>query len=277
MLGSVNRRNLQRNLESWRFLSQSLGLAFTNLYFLHLKWFPFPVLNCYACPLAVFACPVGSLQYALGAGFFPFYLFGIIFLVGLLLGRITCGWLCPFGLIQDLLYKIPSFRKFRLPRYFTYGKYLFLVFFVLLLPSILHSPLFCKICPMGTLEGGIPWPIIEPSFRSLLGWLYALKIAILLGIVLLAILTPRPFCKSICPLGALLSFFNRLSFFRVEVKEEVCRACGLCGPPCPQGLVIYEDEGHPDCIGCMRCKVCNAVRLGVGIPEKPLFGKRAQK
>lgn len=271
-MGLGSRRSRFGNLERWRFLSQSLGLLSTNLYFLQLKWFPFPVLNCYACPLATFACPIGSLQFALGVGFFPFYLLGIVFLSGLLLGRITCGWFCPFGFIQDLLYKIPIKRKFRLPSYISYGKYLFLFLLVLILPLILQEPIFCKICPMGTLEGGIPWPIIEPALRPLLGGLYVLKIALLLGILLLAVLTPRPFCKGMCPLGALLSFFNRFSFLRVEVKEEVCRTCGLCGPPCPQGLVIYEDEGHPDCLGCMRCKVCDAVEMRAGIPQK-LLGK----
>ncbi|MBC7330458.1 4Fe-4S binding protein [bacterium] len=267
--GLVNNSRKSRywGLERWRFLSQISGLAITNLYFLHLRWLPCPVMNCYACPLATFACPIGSLQYAIDVGFFPFYLLGIIFLSGLVFGRITCGWLCPFGFIQDLLYKIPT-RKFSLPKYLSYGKYFFLAIFVLLLPFIFHQPIFCKICPVGTLQGGIPWPIIEPQFRSLIGWNYFLKIAILVGIIILSILFSRPFCRVMCPLGALLSFFNRFSFLRVEVKSDACRHCALCTNRCPQGIAIYEEEGHPDCIGCLKCKVCNAIEMKAGLPEK---------
>lgn len=276
----VSRRvqSYQNKIAKLRAFSQTLGLVLTNLYYLHLRWLPFPVMNCYACPLATFACPIGSLQFAIGAGgFFPFYLLGIIFLSGLLFGRITCGWLCPFGFIQDLLYKIPLKKKFRLPAFVSYGKYIFLLVFVLFLPILLHDPIFCKICPVGTMEAGIPWPFLEPSFRALLGWLYALKLTILIGIVILAIFTPRPFCKGMCPLGALLSFFNRFSFLRVQVKEEACKKCALCAEPCPQGLMIYEDEGHPDCIGCMKCRVCPAVEMKAGIPDRLLGGKKQSK
>jgi len=263
-------------LERLRFLSQLSGLAITNLYLIHLRWLPFPVMNCYACPLATFACPIGSLQYAIDAGFFPFYLLGVIFISGLIFGRVTCGWLCPFGFIQDLLYKIPT-RKFTFPRYLSYGKYFFLLIFVLLLPFLFRQPIFCKICPVGTLEGGIPWPIIEPQFRSLIGWNYFLKITILVGIIVLSILFSRPFCKAMCPLGALLSFFNRFSFLRVEVKKEACRRCALCATRCPQGIVIYEEEGHPDCIGCLKCKVFDAVEMKVGVPDKLLGLKKGVK
>ena len=63
-----------------------------------------PGFNCYSCPAAVGACPLGSLQNALAssgerAGF---YVFGIIMLWGILLGRTICGWICPVGLIQEL-------------------------------------------------------------------------------------------------------------------------------------------------------------------------------
>ena len=79
-----------------------------------------PGLNCYSCPGASGACPLGSLQNALGASEkrTPYYVFGIIILYSILLGRIICGFLCPFGLIQELLYKIktPKLKKNRFTR-----------------------------------------------------------------------------------------------------------------------------------------------------------------
>lgn len=68
-----------------------------------------PVLNCYSCPGALGACPIGSLQAAVGGmkHHFPFYVLGLLMLFGIVLGRVVCGLLCPFGLVQDLFHKIP--------------------------------------------------------------------------------------------------------------------------------------------------------------------------
>ena len=87
-----------------------------------------PGLNCYSCPGAVGACPLGALQHALAAAHHtaPWYMLGILLLYGVLLGRTVCGWLCPVGLVQELLHKLPTpkVRKSRLTRalsLFTYG------------------------------------------------------------------------------------------------------------------------------------------------------------
>ena len=71
-----------------------------------------PGLNCYSCPGAVGSCPIGSLQAVIGSKKFSisYYVFGIMILIGALLGRLVCGLLCPFGFVQDLLYKIQSFK-----------------------------------------------------------------------------------------------------------------------------------------------------------------------
>ncbi len=76
-----------------------------------------PVLNCYSCPGALGACPIGSLQAVLGGAShrFPFYVLGLLMLFGVVLGRLVCGLLCPFGLVQELLHKIPS-PKLKVPK-----------------------------------------------------------------------------------------------------------------------------------------------------------------
>ncbi len=72
-----------------------------------------PGLNCYSCPGAVASCPIGALQALLNQRGFqiPFGVLGFFFLFGSIFGRFVCGWLCPFGLVQDLLHKIPVFYK----------------------------------------------------------------------------------------------------------------------------------------------------------------------
>ncbi len=146
-----------------------------------------PVLNCYACPLAITACPIGSLQHFFTIGVFPFYTLGILALVGILVGRAACGWLCPFGLLQELLYKIPS-PKLRIPQWTAKIKYLILIIFVVILPltlgmefgaygkqkmtfssDALRQVWFCKlICPAGTLEAGLPFVLFDRGVRNML-------------------------------------------------------------------------------------------------------------
>ena len=127
-----------------------------------------PGLNCYSCPGALGSCPIGALQAVLGSRDYKvsFYVTGFLLLVGSVFGRFVCGWLCPFGLIQDLLYRIPFFRKRKnLPGHkgLVWLKYGILALFVILLPSVVvdlvgqGSPWFCKyICPSGTLMAGLP-------------------------------------------------------------------------------------------------------------------------
>ena len=172
-----------------------------------------PVLNCYSCPGALGACPIGSLQATLGVKHhFPFYVLGLMMLFGLLLGRLVCGLLCPFGLVQDLLYKIP-FHKCNVPKKIDrparYLKYCILLVLVILLPAFAASksgiipPYFCKyLCPAGTLEGGIPHVLLNPQLRKVAGVLFDWKLLVLLFIVLASTIVHRPFCRYLCPLGA---------------------------------------------------------------------------
>ena len=140
------------------------GFVSGNIYKGDSKKFCVPGINCYSCPGAVGACPIGSLQGSFSADKSTiYYVGGILLLYSLFLGRMICGWLCPFGLVQELLYKIktPKLRKSPVTRILSYLKYVILVFFVFIVPityAFRDTPLpaFCKyICPAGTLEGGM--------------------------------------------------------------------------------------------------------------------------
>ncbi len=132
-----------------------------------------PGLNCYSCPAASGACPIGAFQAVVGSSKFSFsyYVTGFLILLGVLLGRFICGFLCPFGWFQELLHKIPtkklSTRKLKPLRYLKYAVLLVMVF---LLPAFLVNdvgmgdPFFCKyLCPQGVLEGG--YPALPCQFR----------------------------------------------------------------------------------------------------------------
>lgn len=218
----------------WALITNSYLAGFLQgkIYTGKLKNLCVPGLNCYSCPGALGSCPIGALQAVIGSRNYQwaFYVSGFLILVGALVGRFVCGFLCPFGLIQDLLHKIPFPKKlktFRGDKLLRKLKYVILILFVILLPMFLTdilgqgAPYFCKlICPAGTLEGGIPLVLLNPVMRSAIGWLYAWKNVLLIVIVLLSIVIYRPFCKYLCPLGAVYSVFNPISVFRYRVDRE---------------------------------------------------------
>ncbi|MCY6958530.1 4Fe-4S binding protein [Clostridium brassicae] len=224
-----------------------------------------PGLNCYSCPLAVSSCPIGSIQAILGSAKykFSFYILGILMLIGVVLGRVVCGFLCPFGLVQEFLNKIRT-PKFKLPNWTKYIKYVVLIIFVILLPILwanelgMGDPTFCKyICPAGMLEGGIPLVLMNNSLRSIVGFLFKWKMAILIFTIILSIYTFRPFCKAICPLGAIYSFFNPISIYKLEIDKDKCIYCKKCSEVCGMGVEVYKSPNSLECIRCGECKtVC---------------------
>lgn len=269
----------------WAFLTNSylVGFAKGKIYDGKLKNLCVPGLNCYSCPGAVGSCPIGALQAVIGSWNFKwaFYVSGFLMFVGALMGRFVCGWLCPFGLIQDLLHKIPFVKMagtFRGEHILRKLKYVILVVFVILMPMFVvdilgqGAPYFCKlICPAGTLEGGIPLVLLNDAMRTAIGWLYAWKNILLAVILFLSVIIYRPFCKYLCPLGAVYSVFNPVSVFRYRVDRDACTNCGACAKVCKMQVNPVENPNHPECIRCGNCRnVCpaGAISSGVKCPGK---------
>ncbi len=222
-----------------------------------------PGFNCYSCPGAVGACPLGSIQNALAQSHnrIGFYVIGIILLYGMLLGRTICGWLCPLGMIQELLHKIPTPKipKSRITRALTYLKYVILAVFCAAVPmwyGFTHGmavPGFCKyICPAGTFEGamGLLSSPNNRGFFSMLGILFTRKFIIMLFIGLLCVFCYRAFCRFICPLGAIYGMFSRLAVIGVKVDLNRCNSCGSCVRACKMDV---RKVGDHECIHCAQC------------------------
>ncbi|MGI6433444.1 MAG: 4Fe-4S binding protein [Sphaerochaetaceae bacterium] len=275
--------------EQRRNLVQFLTALFSNAYIMGFiegkiyqggsKALCVPGLNCYACPGALGSCPIGSLQAVLNSGLsrFSFYVGGFLITIGTAFGRLACGWFCPFGWLQDLLYKIPlpkgmsKKRSLKYEKVLSYLRYVVLVVFVILLPMFvvdafgMGKPFFCAwVCPSGTISG-LLLLASNSSLRGAVSWVFAYKSLILLTTVLLSIILWRPFCRYICPLGAIYGLFNPIAIYRFEIDTANCGSCNICQQACKLDIPVYQTPNSPDCIRCGDCiAACthNAIKSG---------------
>lgn len=253
------------------------GFAEGDIYQGGAKYACVPGLNCYSCPGAVGACPLGALQNALASSGHRagWYAAGILLLFGTVLGRTVCGWLCPFGLFQELLHKIPTYKlgKSRATRLLTNLKYVFLAVPVVAVPlwyGLRHDlpvPGFCKVvCPAGTLEGAaalLAHPENEDLF-GMLGAFFTWKLVVLIAVCLVCIFCWRGFCRFVCPLGAIYGLFNRFCMVGVKVDTDRCTGCGRCVSRCGMDVKAVGDRECIQCAGCADVCPENAISFRAG-------------
>ncbi|NLP31285.1 MAG: 4Fe-4S binding protein [Clostridiales bacterium] len=245
------------------------------------KYLCVPGLSCYSCPGALGSCPLGSLQSMLASRDigFTFYVTGFLFAIGAIFGRFVCGWLCPFGLFQDLLYKIPFIKKVKVVKadsLLKLIKYLILIIFVIIFPLFVLDLIgqgqtgFCKwICPAGTLMAGWPLAIVSEGIRNALGYLFAWKSIVLILIIILSIIIYRPFCRYICPLGAIYGLFNPFAFYRYTIDNSKCTGCQSCAKICRLGISVYDTPNSMECIRCGDCiNACPSQAIKRGLRDK---------
>jgi len=230
-----------------RRLSQSFGLLLgffgaTGIGMTHLI---FPGIHCYACPWAVTICPIGLAQNLIVFGTVPYFWLGMMAVYGVVAGRGFCGWFCPFGTLNDLL----SFRKVKIQRMASYSKYVVLVG-TLLAAWMFADTMFCKLCPVASIEASIPYLIMGVADVNTPFVIHMITLGItLVGMILIS----RFWCRYLCPMGALLSLFNRISLFRLKLDETRCSGCAACVSECPMGIEPHKQYDDHNCIKCGRC------------------------
>ena len=170
--------------------------------------------------------------------------------VAFLLGRVFCSWVCPVTFFLELFDRIRKFvsRRKWLQNRLVVAKHVlwFTLISELLLSMIIGAPLFVFLSPPGLVGREIMMLVF---FRT-----FALEGILLLLILFLELVTRRFFCRSFCPLGALLALVGQKRKLRVQVVPDNCIHCGICTKSCPMGLVPELNEG---CSAyCWNCAAC---------------------
>jgi ferredoxin-type protein NapH len=222
-----------------------------------------PVFHCYSCPLATFACPIGVLANFSAIHMVPFIALGTLMIFGAAFGSLICGWVCPFGFLQDLLARIPT-RKFELPAWLGYCRYAVLLSLVLAIPFLYgdgHPLFFCRVCPAGALEAALP-NTAQSALAGAVIWPTPAKTIVLLFVVGGALFTWRPWCTLLCPLGAIYTLCNRISLVFVHFHPDRCTDCDLCRQFCHYRGRGQRRADDLRCIRCLECVACRAVTVG---------------
>jgi len=238
-----------------------------------------PYLWSSASPWSVAIGAYDALEYTIAKSIFPIFVLGVIFLTAITVGRVLCGWACPFGLLQDLLSYLPV-KKERSPQSIIWGlkevKWLLIVFFLFtsFLVGIRRSgpnpvdhatnpvgvfsdSAFSVLSPSGTLFAYLPWMLLwNTNALAATGLVGMLKFALLVVILVPSAYVPRFFCRFLCPLGALLELLSPYKLLRISLtkvqKDEFNK---VLTDICPMG--VQQEEGSfvddPGCITCGKC------------------------
>jgi ferredoxin-type protein NapH len=301
-------RRFVRRLTRWRVWVQTGFLLFwlnpLLLFWPGLRWVGIcsPVFHCYSCPLASFACPIGILANYSALHIFPFLAAGTLLMTGAVFGSLICGWVCPFGFLQDLVGRIPTPKirlrgwmglthwyksvsitfenqKIRLPGWMGLTRYAVLVGLVLVIPYFYgsddNSVFICKVCPAGALEASVPYsspwsPLYSSDGQwnwraSVTDWHWkatTVKTVILVTFVLTMLFTWRPWCTLFCPLGAIFSLCNYVSLMFLRFQPTKCHDCDLCADLCKYRGPSERRGSDMRCIRCLECVKCNALSVG---------------
>jgi len=223
-----------------------------------------PLIHCNNCSLTWFACPIYTISELIQFHAVPWLALGLIAGFGVVVGRFFCGWICPMGLLQDLLLRLPS-PKVRFPSFLRWVKYIFLIISVGAVAYWVGKDalyFFCTYCPVATAEVTLPQMIVDHDWT--MNTVRILRFSVLGIVLILVIFNIRNFCKMICPVGALVALANKFSLFRISLDPAKCTHCHKCDKSCPMEVPVENSSltersvnRHTECIECLKCQeVC---------------------
>ncbi len=212
--------------------------------------YPLPFIMCHACPVF---CNFGQIR---------LWLFYGILGTSLLAGRTFCGLFCPFGVAQDLLFKIPLKKIPIKPTVNKSLRYLKFAIAILLIALLIEA--------LGLWGGEGLWSFMVGHTEGM----RLVRLTVAIVFLLLALFLSRAWCNYLCPFGAWLSVFNRNSLLKIKRDPQKCLDCRDCLKYCPAGLNPRGGHEVWDSLDCNRCLQCYTRCQGKAIDLKSRLGKQ---
>lgn len=180
-----------------------------------------------------------------------FVLMVIMFIMSFGFGPVFCGWICPLGSFQEWIYKIERkiFKnKYKIIISSKIDKYL----------RFLRYGVLIWVLYITGVSGKIVFQDVDPYYALFNFWSGEVTISgmiILVIIIILGLLIERPWCKYMCPYGAILGITNLFRIFKIRRKEDTCISCKSCDKACPMDIKVSKNEviKNHQCISCMKC------------------------
>jgi len=274
-----------------------IGSSLSTLKQIDLRNFPLPI--DFDSQYANVANAFTVIQLMIATLWFPALTIGLTILISIVFGRAACGWLCPFGFIQDLLRALPV-KKVRVSHPTNKGlaeiKYYALLFTIVIVSLFALAKIYnirdllrvlgdfgkapyTTLSPSSTLFGLIPVMIVERRFIELgdhvweiftLNRLFWFRIGILAFAIIISIYVPRAWCRWFCPIGAFQAIFSKYSLLGIGRKPAKClgEKCRICERACPMNIRILDEPWQKirnrECINCLLCKAAcpeGAIRI----------------
>lgn len=175
----------------------------------------------------------------------------IAFVLAILFGPIICGWICPLGSIQEWFGKLGRkiFKtKFNNIIPAKYDKYLRFIRYIILVRVVYEI----------SYTGKLIFQDVDPYYALFNFWSEEVAIGslvILLVTLILSLIIERPWCKYVCPFGAVMGISNLFRIFKIKRNKSTCISCGACDRACPMNINISESNiiRNHQCISCMKC------------------------
>lgn len=196
----------------------------------------------------------------------------------LIFGRIYCSVICPLGVFQDLLARFHRKKnKYSYSKEVRWLRYPVLVVFVIAAVAGVGS-LFQLLAPYSA-YGRIATMIFQPiwkagnnllamaaehyesyAFYTVDTWMRSLPVLIIAAATLVVLFVlawrgGRTYCNTVCPVGTILSFFARFSWFKVHFDADKCKSCSLCSKNCKSSCIDYKTHtvDYSRCVVCGNC------------------------
>ncbi len=260
-----------------RIVLGTILVAFTVIMFLHQRYPGVPSVDA----LDPFGGLETLLKFAAGGEFIKkiqpgtLVLFGGVVILGIVVSRFYCGWICSFGALQGVFgwigkkifrrrFEVPA----RLDRALRWLKYPMLVWIVAVTwtTGTLFIRPYDPLAAYGHLPAGIEALITE----------FTVGFAVLVATMVLSVFYERVFCKYLCPLGAVNAILGRVPLFRIKRDAPTCISCSKCDKVCPMNVAVSgaDTASTAECISCMECVTACPTKKNTLLPT---LGGKAMK